>query len=622
MRAVRAWLWLIASLLAPSGCSAPPPTLAPMTVKSVLLITIDTLRADHVGAYGGTAARTPALDALARAGAVATHAYATAPITLTSHASLLTGRYPPGHGARHNGIAMRQDIPTLAAAMKSAGVATGAFVSAFPLDRRFGLAGGFDVYDDELPAIANGSPADERRGRETVDRAVAWLDDHRAGRFFLWVHLFEPHAPYGSPDSGARSAAARYAEDVERADREVGRLVAALGDAAPATLVLAAGDHGEAFGEHGEISHSVFVYDTTLRVPLIMRGPGIRPGRAVAQDLSLVDVAPTIAELAGIPGFDTDGRSFAPALGEASGAGQGSGTRALYAESFAPQLDFGWAGLRTIREGRWKYIAAPRPELYDVVADPGERDNRVDREPQTASRLEAMAARWSPAELGLSAPVRGEAVDRLRSLGYFSGRPGTASTGHRADPKDRVALAAKIATVTSGEVSGEALVATLRAILREDAGNPQIELRLGFAELSQGRCGQAEPHLRAAIASGVPTADAGIGLADCRGRAGDLDGAAAALAAAQRVEPGNPVVAANLGLLALEKGQVAVAVKELRAAISRSPGLLEARFGLARALARSGDRVGAAAEASTLLAMLPPGAPQRREVERLLASLR
>jgi len=249
----------VACLLLAAACLGACRGAAPAApARHVVLITIDTLRADAVGAYGSPTARTPTLDGLARDGARFERAWATAPITLPSHASLLSGAYPPGHGARHNGIAIGNDVPTLATALKAAGFDTGAFVSAFPLDRRFGLARGFDVYDDELPRSSDGQAINERSGAETVDRAIAWLRGRGDARVFLWLHLFEPHAPYGAPDSGA-PAQARYAEEVTTADREAGRLLAALGERASTTLVIAAGDHGEAFGGHGEIGHSIFV---------------------------------------------------------------------------------------------------------------------------------------------------------------------------------------------------------------------------------------------------------------------------------------------------------------------------------------------------------------------------
>ncbi len=272
-----------------------------------MLITIDTLRADRIGAYGYQAARTPAIDALAARGTRFERAYATAPITLTSHASMLSGRYPPGHGARHNGLQVKADTPLLAERFSAAGFATAAFVGAFPLDRRFGLARGFATYGDAMPRAA-GHILNERSGRAVVGDAIAWMATHRAkrdasnqiGRFFLWVHLFEPHAPYGAPGD-PRPVPARYDDEIAETDRQVGRLLDELKGELETTAVVLTADHGEAFGEHGEIAHSVFVYDTTLQVPLIVAGPGV--GRHVAATaVSLVDLAPTLARLAGIGG--------------------------------------------------------------------------------------------------------------------------------------------------------------------------------------------------------------------------------------------------------------------------------------------------------------------------------
>ena len=592
-----------------SSASTPPPSQA--GPRALLLITIDTLRADHVGSYGYRNAHTPTLDAIARDGLRYQNAFAAAPITLTSHASLMTGRYPPGHGARHNGIAVNPTVPTLATTLKAAGFTTAAFVSAFPLDKRFGLNRGFDVYDDELPRSSDGRPLNERPGSETVSRAAAWLQGHRDQRFFLWVHLFDPHAPYGDPTSG-KTAIQRYDEEITAADREAGRLIAALGPAAPLTIIVATADHGEAFGEHGELGHSLFVYDTTLHVPLMMKGPGIAAGQTSNDSVSLIDVAPTMLSKLDLAAMDSDGQVLTSPT---------SPTRPIYAETFAPLFDFGWAGLRSVRTGNWKYIAAPKPELYDLSADASESTNHVGDDPQRAAQLDAQVAKWSGPEPGTAKVSSPEVIARLQSLGYLHGS-GISAGRVRPDPKDRVALSARLSSVMAGEVQGEALISTLEAILKDDPENPQAHLRLGYAELDRDQCAKAEPHFRAAITGHIPTADAGLGLAQCRGKAGDLKGAAEALAAAKSAEPESPLVSANIGLLALEQGNVPTAIAELKEALNRDPSLLQARFALARALARSGDRDGARAEAERLLAALPANAPQRPEVERLLAALK
>ena len=368
-------------------------------IRTVLLVTIDTLRADRVGAYGWAAARTPAMDALAARGVRFTRAFAPAPITLPSHASLLTGLYPPGHGSRHNGMRMNGGPATLATALREKGWATGAFVGAFPFDRRFGLDRGFDRYGDRMPRGGDGRLLSERPGREVIDEALEWARGVGERRMLLWVHLFEPHAPYeADPARGAGGrglpASGRYDDEVARADHEIGRLMAGLAERAASALVIVAGDHGEAFGEHGEITHSLFLYDTTLHVPLIMAGPGISVLPAgQGADVSLADVFPTVLEVLGLPPQDVDGVSLLPFAG-----GESFAPRELYAETFAPLIDFGWSSLRSVRSGPWKYIAAPSPELYDVASDAGEQHNSIEGEAGRARDLEARVAKYSGPE--------------------------------------------------------------------------------------------------------------------------------------------------------------------------------------------------------------------------------
>jgi choline-sulfatase len=611
-------LWVtLAAAIALAACTQPAPDAPPIAARHLLLVTIDTLRADRVGAYGHAAARTPTLDGLARDGTRFDRAYSVAPITLTAHASLLTGRYPPAHQARHNGMAVDAALPTLAHTLKGAGFATGAFVAAFPLDRRFGLAGGFDTYGDRWPRAADGRPVDERPGRAVVDEATAWIAGNRTRRMFLWVHLFEPHAPYGAAGDG-RPVAARYDDEVAEADAQVRRLLEALGPERAATLVVAAADHGEAFGEHGEIGHSLFVYDTTLRVPLLMAGPGVPAGRVFAGPVSLVDVMPTALARLAVPAPPGDGVDLTSVL-----AGKGdTGARALYAESFAPLLDFGWSPLRALRvEGR-KYIAAPRPELYDLGADPDETQDLATRVPDLARRLAAQVEGISPARLERpAAAIDGEAARRLQSLGYVASRPAGAAAS-LADPKDRRQLAARIATVTSGEAVGPALEQALRAILAEDPANPQANLRLGTVLAASNRCGEAEAHLSAAIRAGMPTADAHLGLAGCLAAARRFADADRVLAEGLQTEPDNAVVIANQGLLRSSQGRPLEAVSYLERAVALDPDFDQARFNLAVALASGGRREAALTQAETLLGRLPPAAPQRAEVQRLIGALK
>jgi choline-sulfatase len=611
-----------------AACNTEKPS--PKTsARNLVLITIDTLRADHVGAYGWSRARTSTLDAIAKNGALFEHAYAAAPITLTSHATLLSGRYPPGHGARDNGLRMSQDVPTLATELRAKGFATAAFVAAFPLDHQFGLNRGFDVYGDRLPRGADGRLANERPATDVVNEAIAWLSTTNAEQrttnvarpFFLWIHLFEPHAPYGDPSNRSRPALERYDDEIAIADREAGRLVAALGPAAATTLVVAAGDHGEAFGEHEEYAHSIFVYDTTLRVPLVMSGPGIPAGTRVTEGVTLADVAPTVMRALGVPMTKVDGIDLSPAFSRAP-----LPQRELYAESFAPLVEFGWAPLRAVRAGGWKLIASPKPELFDSRTDPDERSNAIASQPDVARRLTLRADRYSTDSLSTNAGgPGGEAAERLRALGYSSGSPTSnqqsAISNFRPDPKDRREAIARIAQVTSGELSGPALLAALQGIVHDDPRNGQAQLRLGYARLQAGDCKSAEPAFHAAVAAGLPGADVHLGLATCLGQRGDLAGAERALAEARRIDPDNPGVIANLGLVQASKGDFSAAIQSLSAAVAADPAMHEARFNLAVVYAKAGRRAEAAATTRDLLARLPSDAPQRPEVERLLRAV-
>ena len=606
--------------LAMAGCSQAPP--AKPLARNLLIVTIDTLRADHVGAYGYARSQASFVDEVARSGVAFERAYAAAPITLPSHATLMTGRYPPGHGSRDNGVHVSKTVPTMATELKAHGFRTAAFVAAFPLDHQFGLDRGFDVYSDRLPRGPDGKPSNERPASQVVDEAIGWLRTG-AAPFFLWVHVFEPHAPYGDA-SDRRPVLDRYDQEIGVANRELMRLLGAID--ARETLVIVAADHGEAFGEHGEFSHSIFIYDTTLRVPLAMRGPGINAGERttnrerqtanlVSDPVTLADVAPTAMRMLGFTMPDTDGIDLSPALG-----GAALPRRELYAESFAPLMEFGWAPLRAIRSGPWKFIAAPKPELFDVEKDASEQTNVVGTQPTVARELDGRVDRYSPPRLPATPDIDAGGRERLRALGYAMGSRLDSEPGG-VDPKDRRDVAARIAQVTSGELSGSALKTALEEILAVDAANGQAHLRLGYVLLQSGDCRRAEHEFTTAINGGLPTADAHIGLATCLGRRNDLAGAERTLNEARKREPDNPVVTANLGILQAARGSLPEAIKTLQAALDADPGLHEARFNLALAYARAGRREEAASTARDLLARLSPAAPQRSEVERLLKAV-
>jgi arylsulfatase A-like enzyme len=374
---------------APSAQISPPASTGRVQPESLLLITMDTTRPDHLQPYGATNVETPGLQALADSGVVFDHAYSVAPITLPAHTSIHTGLYPPQTGVRNNGIHyVPAEVTTLAERLRAAGFHTGAFVSASVLDHRYGLNQGFEVYDDDLSSGRERHPrmVPDRPAESTVTAASAWLDKLADGdRYFLWVHLYDPHATY-SPPSPYRDRYQDHLYDGEIAymDSQIARLLAHPRIAAGrgvAVIVLA--DHGESLGEHGEQTHGILAYDSTLHVPLIMRLPGSKAGTRVAQNVSQVDLVPTVIDLfhlSGDPGLP--GRSLLPLV-------QGAGpAQSAYAETYLPFYTYGWAKLRVLRQERWKYIDGPAPELYDIMRDPRELSNQLKEQPGIAHDMQ------------------------------------------------------------------------------------------------------------------------------------------------------------------------------------------------------------------------------------------
>jgi arylsulfatase A-like enzyme len=553
----RAAVLLIAALAA---CARPAPP-SPDRPRSVLLVSVDTLRADRLGGYGDAAARTPHADALARSGVLFEAAYTPAPLTLPAHATMMTGLLPPAHGVRGNGaFALGPGPTTLAEALRARGLRTGAFVGAFPVASRFGLARGFDTYDDAVTkAPGHHFEFAERPAAAVVAAATAWLAA-TPGPVFAWVHLFDPHAPYAPPPEHA-VAGDPYRGEVAAVDAALGPLLRAW-DARPEPSVVAlTADHGEAFGEHGEESHGLFVYDTTLRVPLVLRAPGLPANRRVGSAVGLQDLAATLLDLAGGRGPALPGRSLRATVdGTAEPAG-------LYAETLAPRLDFGWSELVSWREGGAKYIRAPRPELYDLVADAAESTDLARHDPQRVARMEAAlaAALAIAGERPAASRADAEAVERLRSLGYVMG-PGGRGSG--ADPKDRRDVARLIARAAGPFPDLPAAIAAYREIAARDPANPLVNLRLADALLRAGRPRDAVPFFRKVIAGGPRTADAHVGLATCFAAQGHLADARRVLEDARRLDPGNGQVHFNLGEIARAGG----AREEARKSYERALG--------------------------------------------------
>ena len=570
----------------------------------VLLVTIDTLRADAVGFAGNREASTPTLDRLAASGRVFTETHAHSVVTLPSHANILTGLYPYVHGVRENtGFALSPRVPTLATMLGGAGYQTAAFVAAFPLDSRFGLNQGFAVYDDSYPLGTSPDRFEmvQRRGDEVVAPALAWWTAHRGRKRFLWVHLYDPHAPYLPPEPFAsRFRGNPYLGEVAAADSFLAPLFEPFlaGKEKPAIVVVTA-DHGEALGDHGELTHGLFAYESTLKVPLVLWGRGIAPGRD-ERSARHVDLVPTVLGLLGLPvPAGLPGRSLlaAEAAGETS-----------YFESLSTNLNRGWAPLRGILKERRKWIALPLPELYDLARDPGEKKNLYPAERQVAESLgRALPARsaWPPQR---QEEASAEEIARLRSLGYVAGTAvAKASYGPEDDPKrlidldrqlqaivedytrgdyesavrrSRAVIAARPAmsepyehlalSLRQLERPGEAIEA-LRAALRRGVDRESLRRQLALALAENGRGAEGVEVLKSLAGSRDAATQSALGLAYAD--AGRFPEALGALERARKIAPEDPTTFENSGVVELRSGRPDEAKRFLEQALARNPRL-------------------------------------------------
>jgi arylsulfatase A-like enzyme len=434
--------WLFAGPGRPGGADLARPGAAQGC--NLLLVTLDTVRWDHLGCYGSAAARTQNIDALARAGVRFEQAVASVPLTLPSHATILTGLYPPHHGAHDNGrYLVRPEVETLAESFQTAGYGTAAFVGCFVLDQRYGLGQGFDHYDFQIgsgryrPKMVD---FNERSAGEVSDAAIAWLRGRRAQApeqpFFIWVHYFDPHLPYQSPLQGLLLFDGRpYDAEIAYVDQELGRLLAELDRLAlrERTLVAIVSDHGESLGEHQEATHGMFIYESTVRVPFILSGPGLRPFVERDALAGLVDLAPTVRGLFALPQAEADGVDL---FGARPAAG-----RPVYLETLGPFHNAGWSPLHGLRTLASKFIAAPAPEFYDLARDPQELYNAWGARDEALGLQQALAglqAGWGAGPSTLR-PLDAEERERLASLGYVS-LENDARGQSLADPKSMVSL--------------------------------------------------------------------------------------------------------------------------------------------------------------------------------------
>jgi len=594
---------------------------------SVLLITIDTLRADALGAYGRAGAETPWIDRLAAQGVRFERAHAQNVVTLPSHANILSGRYPLDHGIRDNaGFRFPTEAESLATLLGKARYRTGAFVSAFPLDSRFGLDRGFEVYDDRLgdPEGRTAFVMQERPGHLTVEAARAWLAAQAGHQTFLWLHLYEPHFPYAPPEPFAsRFRSSPYHGEVAYADALLQPLLAPILDGkGPPTLVVLTADHGEGLGEHGEATHGIFAYETTLHVPLIVHAPSLLSARTVVERVRHVDVLPMILDALGLPAPEgLPGRSL---LGLANG--QSFEAPSSYFEAMSSALNRGWAPLAGVASGRFKLIDLPIPELYDLDRDPREEKNLAATEPQRLVELRAQLDRLRQADRGLAREEESaETRERLRALGYVSGAVGLKARYTDADdPKRLIRLDAALQDVVALYQAGdlENAIARARAVLAERPDMTLAWQQLGFILHEAGDLAGAVESLRRSVAANPEDVDGvallGAYLNDAgrhresvkvleifaRREPPDLDvlqayGAAlaqvgrpkeaiATFERASKVDPSNPMSRANLGTVYLMRGELPRARALMEEALRLEPGVSRAWNGLGVIAAREG----------------------------------
>jgi arylsulfatase A-like enzyme/Flp pilus assembly protein TadD len=554
-------LGLLALVAAASSAAAARPR------PSLLLVTLDTVRSDRLGCYGARSARTPSIDGLAAAGTRYARAISASPLTLPAHSSLMTGLEPPEHGMRDNGFGvLPTGVPTLAEALSAEGYRTAAFVASRVLDRRFGLARGFDHYDDRMAAENLGEYGyPEREAASVTSAALSWLAGTREPDkrpYFIWVHYYDAHAPYEPPAAWrGGTPEANYAGEIGYVDSEIGRLLAALPRRAGGRIVALAGDHGEALGEHGERGHGIFLYRSVLEVPLIVAGPGVPKGNVVDGVVPSRALAPTLCRLLGLG--DT-ARRFGQPLPGLSISDAGSVTVPAYSETLMPATAYGWSALQAVSDERWRLILAPRPELYDHVSDPGEQRNQVADRPEIAARLrrdlEAREAAMKPRATAVARPAP-EVADALRSLGYLSGAskaPAGLVIGG-IDPKDGLALLAELEEAKRDAEAGRspAALRKLESLVERNPENVPFLNHLAQAQLASGRRDAAVATRRRALALNPASDFLHVNLADALFELGRTTEARVEYRAALQLNPRLSKAWMSLAEIAMKQGGAA-----------------------------------------------------------------
>ena len=602
----------------------PPFTFAPDADRNVLLVTIDTLRADALGSYGGRAL-TPNLDRLAARGARFEFAHAHAVVTLVSHASILSGRYPYEHGVRDNtGYRFPQTMPTMATLLRARGFATGAFIGGFPLEHRFGLNIGFDTYDDNLaPAAGTDAGERERRADAVVASALNWIGQ-QPRKWFSWVHVYDPHAPYAPPPEwAARFPSDPYLGEVSWTDFALGALFDRLATLPRATLVIVTADHGEGLGDHGELTHSLFAYESTLHVPLVIAELGgaqtsAPKGVTISTPVRHIDLLPTLLDAAGAPAESSlSGTSLRGLIASGGGA-----DRPSYFEAMSANITRGWAPLRGVLVGREKFIDLPIAELYDLHADARELRNVVAIEPDREQVLFNTLKSFNVAPPGRPQAETADTVEALRSLGYIGGAAAPVRERYTEadDPKRLVELEQTMTQAMAAYQAGKVAdaVAMFKSVIARRADTEDAYRKLALIYWRSGRPGEAISTLEAALRAGVTQSEVKIKLGEYLAQsgqpgkaiqllssfAGDDPDALIALGNAYQmsgrmpeavttfqhliaIDPKNGVGYENVGVAKLQANDLAGAEADLRKAVEVDPGLASAFTALGVVFART-----------------------------------
>jgi len=598
---MRIFFFLVCCHLALGSGAAGEPRPDKASRRDVFLITIDTLRADHVHCYGYDRVQTPSLDQLAKQGVRFTQAFTPSPITNSSHASILTGLLPSAHGVSDFGVPLAASHLTLAETLKKRGYRTAAFIGAVILDSKAlapGLDRGFEFYDN-FPAQSETKSRwgrVERRGMEVVQHAETWLNAHPAGPHFVWVHLYDPHDPYEPPPPYSEIYKDRlYDGEIAYADSALGHFLAYLKKQGwyESSLIVVVGDHGEGLGEHHEDTHGIFLYDSTTHVPLLVKLPEQREaGRTVEAQVRTTDIMPSILEVLGVLApARLDGESLGQFL-----TGTGAVPRTVFGETDYP-LRFGWAPLRSVRKEGLKFIEAPKPELYDLPSDPNELQNHYvpwDPRVQKLRKILAELSAKSPAPAKTSpATVSAGTIDELHALGYL----GSADAGSATDvpepsllpdPKDKIEEQNLLHTAMMASEDGETdkARAALEKVLQLDDRSVLALSQLGRLEMSSGNYAKAAGYLRRAHAARPDDAAAAFEYGRALELSGDLPGARDALHASLKLNPNQFAARLSLGRVYLSLNDLKEAEDQLEAAVLTQPGSVEAQIGLAKALIR------------------------------------